>query len=78
MGEKGLPLVERAFATGHPELQMQAVRAAGRIGEKGLPLVKRAFDSGDPELQVEAVLAAGSDGRKRFAVGGKSFCHRPS
>ena len=56
MGEKGLPLVERAFATGHPELQMQAVYAAGWVGEKGLLLLKRKLKSADLDKKVRSKI----------------------
>ena len=59
MGKSGLPLVEKAFATGDPDLQRMAVWEVDRIGESGLPLLEKAFATDDPDLQEEAVRAAG-------------------
>ena len=56
IGEKGLPLLEKGYESGDPELQMQALVSAGRIGEKGLPLLKKGFASGDRELQKLALV----------------------
>ena len=56
--EKGLPLLERGFDSGDPELQKLALISAGRIGEKGLPLLERGFDSGIPILQEIALYSA--------------------
>ena len=71
--EKGLPLLERGFDSGDPELQKPALELAGRIGEKGLPLLERGFDSGDPELQKPALELAGRIGEKGLPLLERGF-----
>ena len=55
IGEKGLPLLEKGFASGDPKLQKQALSLVVVIGEKALPLFEKAFAINSPELQKEAL-----------------------
>ena len=73
LGENGLPLLEKGFASGDPELQYEALNLAGRIGEKGLPLLEEGFASGVLELQKVALNSAGKIGEKGLPLLEKGF-----
>ena len=64
IGEKGLHLLEKAFASGDWEVQNQALDSARKIGEKGLPLLEEGFESDNRELKKQALLSAGMIGEK--------------
>ncbi|MCZ0933127.1 MAG: S8/S53 family peptidase [Oligoflexia bacterium] len=73
LGEKGLSLLEKGFASGDWELQEQALYSAGRIGEKGLSLLEKGFASDDQELQEQALLSAGNTREKGLSLLEKGF-----
>ena len=73
IGEAGLPLLEKAFKTGKPELQKEALVSAGWLGEAGLPLLEKGFETGKPELQKEALFSAGLIGEAGLPLLEKGF-----
>ena len=73
IGEKGLPLLERGFASGDRDLQNVVLRSAGRIGEKGLLLLERGFASSDRDLQKEALRSARKMGEKALPLLERGF-----
>ena len=73
IGERALPLVEKAFATGNRYLQYRALISAGEIGEKALPLVEKAFATGNRYLQDRALISAGEIGEKALPLVEKAF-----
>ena len=58
MGETGLPLLEKGFATENVELQKMALDSAGRVGEAGLPLLEKGFATENVELQKVVLWSA--------------------
>ena len=73
LGENGLPLLEKGFASVDPELRYEALLSAGLMGEKGLPLLEEGFKSGDPELQRVALNLARLMGEKGLPLLEKGF-----
>ena len=73
IGEATLPLLEKAFDTGHPDLQVEAVWATGQLGKLGLPLLEKAFDTGNPDLQLNTLQVAGSMGKPGLRIVEKPF-----
>ena len=73
IGEKALPLLEKAFETDNPELQLEALYSAGRIGEAGLPLLEKGFETGQPELQKAVLYSAGRIGEAGLPLLEKGF-----
>ena len=57
-----LPILEKAFNTGDPELRKEVVRMASRyIGEPALPLLEKVLDTDDTELKKKVVWRASSE-----------------
>ena len=68
-GEVGLPLLERGFETGNPDLQEVVMYSAGEIGgEPALSLLERGFETGNPELQKEVLRILNRNRNKTFVV----------
>ena len=73
MGERGLPLLEKGFASSKLYLQKEALRLAGKIGERGLPLLEKGFASGKLDLQEVALSSAGLIGERGLPLLEKGF-----
>ena len=69
----GLLLLEKVFASGDQELQVEALRGAVYIGAVGLPLLEKGFASGDQELQMEALRGASHIGSAGLPLLEKGF-----
>ena len=73
VGASALPIIEKVFDTGNPDLQQQAISSAGRIGIGVWPIIEEAFKMNSPDLQKEAVYAASRMGKKGFSAIEKAF-----
>ena len=73
VGASALPIIEKAFDTGNPGLQQQAIYSARRIGKSALPIIEKAFDTGNPGLQRQAIYSAQRIGKSALPIIEKAF-----